>query len=144
MALQIYKYGQGKWTRLLTAAGVGIIALDGVRWIWQEMDNITDEATRFYAQTGMFFAVVLGVGGLLFWLLNKPRIADFMIATEGEMKKVNWPTRREIVGSTWIVICGTLMLAAFLWVVDLGFTEFFLNIRIIEGRSLLGQLFGGQ
>ena len=27
-----------------------------------------------------------------------------MIATEGEMKKVNWSTRREILGSTWIVI----------------------------------------
>jgi hypothetical protein len=27
------------------------------------------------------------------------KVVDFMIATEGELKKVNWSTRREIVGS---------------------------------------------
>ena len=34
-----------------------------------------------------------------------------MIATEGEMKKVNWSTRREIIGMTWVVIGLTVFIA---------------------------------
>ncbi|MCC7145717.1 MAG: preprotein translocase subunit SecE [Phycisphaeraceae bacterium] len=144
MALPIYKHGQGKWTRLLTAAGVGVIALAGVRWLWQELDAIPDGHHREFWQIGMFLGVLLGTAGILYWVLNKPKIADFMIGTEAEMKKVNWPTRREIIGSTWVVICGTLMMAVFLYVVDLFFTEFFLNLHIIEGESLLRRLLSGS
>lgn len=131
MALSIYKPGQGKWTRLLTAAGAGIILFSAAFWLSHEMDAIADHARRATWQTITFAAVILGGGALTFWALNKPRIADFMIATETEMKKVNWPSRRDIVGSTWVVIFGTILMALFLFVVDLGFTWFFQNIGIL-------------
>jgi preprotein translocase subunit SecE len=55
-----------------------------------------------------------------------------MIATESEMRKVNWPSRRELVGSTWIVICGTLLMALVLLAIDVGFVSFFQWIGVLE------------
>lgn len=141
MAWEIYKPGQGKWTRILTAAGVGALVLAGVSWVWSEMDGIRDDYLRSYLQTGMALVVVLGMGALVYWALNWPKIADFMIATEAEMRKVNWPSRREIVGSTVVVIGGMLMMAAMLWAVDILFTALFVEIKVIEGQGLLSRLF---
>ena len=64
----------------------------------------------------------------------KPRTVDFLVATEGEMKKVNWSTRREIVGSTLAVITSAFILTVFCWVVDLGFSEFFKLINVLRSN----------
>jgi len=132
VAIQIYKKGQGKWTRIMSAAGVAVIVLGGVRALWGELANVPQQYKPEYIQAGLAAAVVILFGALLFWVLNTPRIADFMIATEVEMKKVNWPSRREIVASTWIVICGTLMMAALLFSVDLAFTKLFIVLDVIQ------------
>lgn len=134
MAFTIYKPGQGYWTRMLTAAGAGIIILSGVAWLWQQLSVIKSDYT-YYIQGATVLAVILVAGGLLWWLLNKPRIVDFMIATEAEMRKVNWPTRREIIGSTWIVICGTVMMAVLLLVIDVAFGKFFIQIGVLQGAG---------
>ena len=55
---------------------------------------------------------------LMLWLVNKPNIADFMIAAEGEMKKVNWSTKHEIAVSTGVVIAVVVILAVLLFVAD--------------------------
>jgi preprotein translocase subunit SecE len=127
---KIYKPGQGYWTRVVTAIGAGTLVLAGVAWLWEKLSVVQDNT--IYYQAGMAVGVIGFFGALGFWLLNKPRIADFMIATEAEMKKVNWPTRREILGSTWVVICGTFMIAALLFVVDLGFGALFLKLGVLE------------
>ncbi|MFP4145207.1 MAG: preprotein translocase subunit SecE [Phycisphaeraceae bacterium] len=131
MALSIYKPGQGYWTRTLSAIGAGTIVLAGVAWGWTKMSVISENT--IYYQSGMAAAVILVLGGLIYWLLNNPRVADFMIATEAEMKKVNWPSRREIFGSTVVVIAGTLMLAVLLFLIDLLFAGFFQWIGILQG-----------
>ena len=35
-----------------------------------------------------------------------------------EMKKVTWPQRKEIIGSTVVVIAASFVVSTFLWVVD--------------------------
>jgi len=70
---------------------------------------------------GLF--VILGL--LIFWLINKPSVADFMIAAEGEMKKVSWSSRKEIAVSTFIVIMVVIVMAVVLSVTDLSFRVFF-------------------
>jgi preprotein translocase subunit SecE len=70
---------------------------------------------------GLFVAL----GLLIFWLVNKQTVADFMIAAEGEMKKVSWSSRKEITVSTFIVIVLVILLAIFLGFTDLGFQIFF-------------------
>jgi len=129
MALSIYKPGQGYYTRMLTAVGAGTIVVLGVAWLWPRLEGFS---SAIYYQVGLAIALIGGAGGLLWFLLNKPRIADFMIATEGEMKKVNWPTRREVVGSTVVVIGGTLFIAGLLFVIDLFFGAFFQAIHVLE------------
>jgi preprotein translocase subunit SecE len=46
---------------------------------------------------------------------------EFFRDTAGEMKKVTWPTRNEVVGTTIVVIAATIVFALFLWVCDLAF-----------------------
>ena len=97
MAFTLYKPGQGYWTRMLTAVGAGIMILSGVAWMVAQLSLIQSEYTT-YIQGAVAAVVILVSGGVLWWLLNKPRIVDFMIATEAEMRKVNWPNRRETIG----------------------------------------------
>ena len=55
-----------------------------------------------------------------------------MIATEGEMKKVNWSTRREVIGSTKVVITITIFLAILLFCIDLVFQALFRAIGVLR------------
>ena len=72
-------------------------------------------------------------GWLGYYLIGcKPKVVDFMIATEGEMKKVNWSTRREILGSTWVVIGLTLFIAMYCFGFDLIFNKFFQFIGVLD------------
>ncbi len=133
MALSIYKSGQGYWTRMLSAIGAGVLLASGLVWAWAELEGvIVDDSTRSTVQAVVAIAIGLGGGGILFWVLNKPRIVDFMIATESEMRKVNWPTQRELVGSTWVVICGTALIAIFLTLINIGFFRLFNIIGILD------------
>jgi preprotein translocase SecE subunit len=78
---------------------------------------------------------VLIVGGtlLIYWLVGaKPATSEFLIATDGEMKKVNWSTRKNIIDSTWVVIGYAVLLAVGLFLVDLMFRQFFHLIRVLE------------
>jgi preprotein translocase subunit SecE len=60
-----------------------------------------------------------------FWLVNKPSLADFLIAAEGEMKKVSWSSRQEIAVSTFIVIMVVILMAVLLGTTDTGFSMLF-------------------
>jgi len=135
MALSIYKSGQGYYTRMLSAISVGVIVLCGVVWLWAKLTTVDAIPTEnmLYYQAGSAVGVIAFFGILVFVLLNKPRIADFMIATEGEMKKVNWPSKKEIIGSTWVVILGTAFIACLLFTINIGFTWFFRAINLLEG-----------
>lgn len=130
MALSIYKSGQGYWTRMLTAVGAGTLVISGLAWLIPIIQ--LPEKYRLYGQAGLATIIFLAFAGLLWYLLNTPKIADFMIATEMEMKKVAWPTRQELITFTIVVIIGTLFMALMLWGVDLGFFWFFTKIGILQ------------
>jgi preprotein translocase subunit SecE len=72
--------------------------------------------------SGLFIALAI----LLFWLINKPSVADFMIAAEGEMKKVSWSTRKEVAVSTFVVIVVVIFMAVLLGVTDVSFELLFM------------------
>jgi len=77
------------------------------------------------------FAVVLGSFAWRYSFAH-PGTGDFMIATEGEMKKVSWSSRREIIGSTKVVILFTLAMALYLFAVDLGFQRLFQWMGVLK------------
>ena len=123
MRFDIYKRGQGKYTRLSSAFGAALIAGLGCLQLYNKL-QATD--LGLWAETmipaGLFVALSL----LIFWLVNKPAIADFMIAAEGEMKKVSWSSRKEIAVSTSVVIVVVILVAALLGVTDFSFQLFFM------------------
>ena len=48
------------------------------------------------------------------------RLMDFLQEVKLELKKVVFPTKKEVIGSTWVVITTVLIAALFLGLVDLG------------------------
>lgn len=64
-------------------------------------------------------AVVFVAGSILtWWLCNYPRFIDFIIDTEGEMKKVSWPSRDDLIRSTLIVLIFIAVFAGFMFGAD--------------------------
>jgi preprotein translocase SecE subunit len=51
------------------------------------------------------------------WLSTR----EFFRDTTSEMKKVTWPTKNEVVGTTAVVIVATIVFALFLWGCDVVF-----------------------
>lgn len=122
MKLAIYKKGQGKYTRLCSAAGVAIIAILGCLRLY---DKLQGADAGLWIETMVPAGLLVVLGSLIFWLVNKPVIADFMVSAEGEMKKVSWSSRKEIIASTVIVITVVVVMASLLGFTDLGFRLFF-------------------
>ena len=122
MLTKIYKPGQGKYTRLWTGLVVGVIAALGC---WRLYELLEARVESLVVVMVVPVAVFVGLGVLIYWLVNKPSVADFMIAAEGELKKVSWSSRREIMVSTIIVIVVVVAMAALLGTTDLLFTLIF-------------------
>ena len=122
MLTKIYKPGQGKYTRLCTGFSVATIVGFGCYKLYQTLEAV-DVNLWFTA----IFPVVIwcGLSAVTYWLLNKPAVADFMIAAEGELKKVNWSSRKEVAVSTLIVIVVVFVMAAILGVTDIVFSMIF-------------------
>ncbi len=121
MSLKFYKKGQGYYTRLYSALAGFLIVAIGCYRLYQKLyspDNI-------WVCTLVPGCICVGLTLLIFWVVNKPNIADFMIAAEGEIKKVSWSSRREIVASTTIVILVVLCMGFMLVGVDFFFQFLF-------------------
>ena len=128
MLFNIYKRGQGKYTRLCSAFAAAILAGLGCLQLYKKLEAVEWGLSRKAAlwvatmvPAGLFVVFAL----LIFWLINKASVADFMIAAEGEMKKVSWSSKQEIAVSTFIVIVFVIMMATLLGTTDLGFRTFF-------------------
>ena len=67
---------------------------------------------------------------LAWWLINRAKHAEFLIATDGEMKKVNWTSRRELLGSTKVVVFFMFFIAAVLFSYDVvfGYISYMLDV----------------
>lgn len=76
--------------------------------------------------------MLLGAILLYIFVGAKKQTVEFLVATDGEMKKVNWTTYREVKGSTIVVIVATFLIAGFLFLVDLGFSNIFRMIGVLE------------
>ena len=51
------------------------------------------------------------------------KVKEFFNEVKIEIKKVIFPTREELIGSTWVVIITVLIISIFLGIVDLGLTK---------------------
>jgi preprotein translocase subunit SecE len=126
-----YKPGQGFWTRLGTGMGAALVILFTIHFLYKTLPAWTPLRSNewpIYAILGTIAAVL---SGLTWWLINRPRSAEFLIATDVEMKKVNWTSRRELIGSTKVVVFFMLFMAAVLFMYDLIFGFAFYYARVL-------------
>ena len=121
MNLKIYKRTQGKNSRLWTGIILFLVVAVGC-WRLHLRLQVQDNP---WIHTMIPAGVCALFAALIYWLSNKPAVADFLIAAEGEIKKVSWSSRKEIVNSTLIVITVVAIMASGLGLVDLGFRLFF-------------------
>ena len=132
MIFSIYKRSQGKYTRLCSAFGFGIIVGFGCYQLYNTLQAVSwgfeDENIPLWINTMVPAVLFVVLCFLIFWLVNKPSVADFLIAGEGEMKKVSWSSRKEIAVSTFIVVVVVVALALFLGFVDMSFRLFFNDV----------------
>lgn len=136
--LSVYKPGQGYYTRMGTVVGVALVSLLGLLWLWEYFKLIPIGSTNplYVAATG---AILVGgaITAITYYLVFvKPGSVDFLIATEGEMKKVNWSSRREVMSSTGVVIFTMLTIAIFCFVCDRVFAWSFLQIGVLDNSVL--------
>jgi preprotein translocase SecE subunit len=139
----IMKPGQGTKVRWGSALAAGALAIAGAQFIWEQIQVVNFGSYDFMFRTlipvvllvAAFYGIFVAVG-------RNERIIEFMTATEGEMKKVNWSTRREVWGATKVVIVTVLSMGFVLAIVDLIFIVFFSLIGVLR-MDLLGKLFGG-
>lgn len=54
-------------------------------------------------------------------MLNK--IIQYLKNSKDELKKVVWPTRKQLINHTLVVIFVSLVVAAFLGIIDYGLTQ---------------------
>lgn len=86
-----------------------------------------------YLQASVAGIMLLAGGAVIYLFVGVRRSSvDFLIATDGEMKKVNWSSRKDVIGSTWVVISASFLIAAGLFVVDIAFAQFFEWIKVLE------------
>ncbi len=124
---QVYKRNQGKYTRLTT----GIAAMGLGAWgCYALAQKLGGYRINTYFRFGVPLALLVLLGLLMFWVVNRPKSADFLIATEGEMKKVSWSSKKEIIGSTKVVIITTFIMAAILFLVDVIFANLFRLLKV--------------
>src|SRR5262249_38359769 len=64
------------------------------------------------------------LAAVCFWpafrIVNLPVFADFLIATEAEVNKVSWPTRKSVIQDTVVVLVTVILLTFFLFGVDIA------------------------
>ncbi len=126
MAFQIYKGNQARNTRLGFAIGLSVVILVGCYKLYSWINSLSlglNPRQMILLSTLVPAAVLAVLSGLSFWLVNRASVADFMIVSEGELKKVNWSSKDELYVSTVVVISVVVIMAALL-----GFSDFILGV----------------
>jgi preprotein translocase SecE subunit len=131
----IYKKGQGKATRFGTAAAVALLGALIIWHVYRFVPAFVSQHDKLRAERiGIISAAVVAALYLFFaWrLMNKPGNVDFLIATDSEMKKVNWTSRKELIGSTKVVILFMFAIAIILFTLDLLFNSVFYFLKVLN------------
>ena len=56
-------------------------------------------------------------GGVRGWWRN---VRTFLVEVRNEMRRVTWPSRREVYATTVVVIMTSIFFGLYLWALDLG------------------------
>lgn len=127
-----YKRTQGLKARRYTLIGLLIVGLSGVysliahnmldgNWLL-EMPFLPAGVRQVLVLPDLAYTAPILLAAATVWLgwriVNMPSFADFLIATEAEMNKVSWASRRRLFQDTIVVLVTLLLMTLFFLVVD--------------------------
>jgi preprotein translocase subunit SecE len=128
----VYKSGQGNYARLGTLGALLVLITYG-GYSWSQLFPADQPIWKW--------GLPVVVGGLVAWaayrIIHYPPFADFLIATEGEMAKVKWPTRRELWAATIVILASVIILAVFLFFTDIVWRYLLYLINVLKIPGLL-------
>jgi preprotein translocase SecE subunit len=107
----VYKKDEGMWARVPIALIGGAITVATTR---AAMDWVSGSAS--YIAGGIAFLIMATI--TLFFAFFHQKTGEVLIDTEGEMRKVVWPNRDEVTGSTIVVIVTTVLLGVGIYALD--------------------------
>ena len=87
---------------------------------WWHLNFVTVPAIEVDLTYGNLVVVVvflLAAFGI-YKLVNRPRASDFLIETESELKRVDWPTRLEVFASTKVVVTMVIIFLVLMFAYD--------------------------
>ncbi len=127
-----YKRSQGQRVRRGTIMGILLLAGAGVFTLiehgtlphaaWRVTVPFTNGAYSVILLPDVQITLPLLLAFAAFWVayrvVNFPVFADFLIATEAELNKVSWTSRRRLIQDTIVVLVTVLLLTIFLFAVD--------------------------
>jgi preprotein translocase SecE subunit len=149
-----YKRSQGQMVRRGTI--VGILTLAGCGIFTMLRHNTLAAASRDWRVPLPFtggrsltllpalpLTLPLLLAALSLWLayriVNLPVFADFLIATEAEVNKVSWTTRKRLVQDTIVVLVTVILLTLFLFVVDQAWAFVLTRIGVVQITTAAAQ-----
>lgn len=114
----LYKRNQGRMVRQITCLTIWIVvAVAAWRFHALFLAPNMGESNR-----ALSYLVAVALGGVGLWfgyrLVNWPKFADFLISVEAELNKVSWPTQKELVRASMVVIFTILFMSAILFGYD--------------------------
>lgn len=112
----LYKRNQGRMVRQITCLTIWLVVAVAA-WRCHSLFIVP----RMGVSWGSYL-VAVALGGVGFWfgfrLVNWPKFADFLISVEAELNKVSWPTQRELIRASVVVIFTILFMSAILFGYD--------------------------
>ena len=127
----IYKEDQGKGARVILGTVILLGAVFALQQLHGYMPKIPDwKLFGLIDENGLALGVLdwryvvhgpLIVLAIMFAYsqFNRPKTADFLIETENELKnKVTWPSRKEEISASVVVVVTVLILSVFIFGVD--------------------------
>ncbi len=148
-----YKRSQGQRVRRGTILGILILAATGIWTLinrdtlhaasegWTVLLPFSDGRTVTLLPHLQFTLPIL-LAAFAMWvayrIVNFPPFADFLIATEAELNKVSWTTRRRLIQDTIVVLATMVLMTVFLFTVDVLWVKLMSSswIRVLQtGQS---------
>ena len=148
-----YKDGQGIVTRRIAYWSGAGLAIWGARdlWVWLQGFGALQRPLLKGHLLGLdlghlplggpalslsvVLASAVGVAAWVWvsWFLKRPWLADLLIETESEMKKVSWPARDEAMAATRVVSVAVVAFTVVLLVFDVLITQV---MKLLTGLPL--------
>lgn len=144
MLKKAYKKDQGRLARMAAFWSLAFLVLFGSMFLYGLLYNLVESLQSPLSEgleipvvsvaiNGAFvissLVCVIGVWSLYNWQ-QTPKVADLLIETEGELRKVTWPTMQEVINSSMVVVLFVVILMGFLAGTDWFLGRFFSRILL--------------